>query len=53
MDSLIKEKDIIEDDEEKAILVGSDTRESLEELKELTKLVIFQYLIVFIKVEVK
>ena len=37
IDSLIKEKDIIEDDEEKAILVGSDTRESLEELKELTK----------------
>lgn len=37
VDSLIKEKDIIEDDEEKAILVGSDTRESLEELKELTK----------------
>lgn len=37
VDSLVKEKDIIEDDEEKAILVGSDTRESLEELKELTK----------------
>ena len=37
VDSLIKEKDIIEDDEEKAILIGSDTRESLEELKELTK----------------
>lgn len=37
IDSLAKEKDIIEDDEEKAILVGSDTRESLEELKELTK----------------
>ncbi len=37
MDSLIKEKDIIEDNEEKAILVGSDTKESLEELKELTK----------------
>lgn len=37
IDSLVKEKDIIEDDEEKAILVGSDTRESLEELKELTK----------------
>ncbi|WP_291742125.1 GTPase HflX [Clostridium sp.] len=37
IDSLIKEKDIIEDDEEKAILVGSDTKESLEELKELTK----------------
>ena len=37
IDSLIKEKDVIEDDDEKAILVGSDTRESLEELKELTK----------------
>lgn len=37
IDSLVKEKDIIEDDEEKAILVGSDTMESLEELKELTK----------------
>lgn len=37
IDSLVKEKDIIEDDEEKAILVGSDTRETLEELKELTK----------------
>ncbi len=37
IDSLIKEKDIIEDNEEKAILVGSDTKESLEELKELTK----------------
>ena len=37
IDSLVKEKDIIEDDEEKAILVGSDTRESLEELNELTK----------------
>ena len=37
IDSLVKEKDIIEADEEKAILVGSDTRESLEELKELTK----------------
>ena len=37
IDSLVKEKDIIEDDEEKAILVGSDTRESLEEIKELTK----------------
>ena len=37
IDSLVKEKDIIEDDEENAILVGSDTRESLEELKELTK----------------
>ena len=37
IDSLIKEKDIIEDEGEKAILVGSDTRESLEELRELTK----------------
>lgn len=37
IDSLVKERDIVEDNEEKAILVGSDTRESLEELKELTK----------------
>ena len=37
VDSLIKEKDIVEDEGEKAILVGTDTRESLEELKELTK----------------
>ncbi|MBM7834297.1 GTPase HflX [Clostridium sardiniense] len=36
-ESLIKENDVIEDDGEKAILVGSDTRESLEELAELTK----------------
>lgn len=34
---LIKENDVIEDEGEKAILVGSDTRESLEELAELTK----------------
>lgn len=40
IDSLVKEKDIIEDDEEKAILVGSDTRESLEELKEYHKLLL-------------
>lgn len=37
IESMIKEKDIIEDEGEKAILVGSDTKESLEELKELTK----------------
>ena len=36
-ESLIKENDVIEDEGEKAILVGSDTRESLEELEELTK----------------
>ncbi len=32
---LINENDIIEDDSEKAIIVGSDTKESLVELKEL------------------
>lgn len=37
VESIIKERDIEEDDSEKAILVGSDTKESLEELKELTK----------------
>lgn len=37
IESMIKEKDIIEDEGEKAILVGSDTKESLKELKELTK----------------
>ena len=37
IDSMIKERDIIEDEIESAILVGSDTKESLEELKELTK----------------
>ncbi|MGL5646506.1 MAG: GTPase HflX [Clostridium sp.] len=36
-ESLIKDNDVEENLEEKAILVGSDTRESLEELKELTK----------------
>ncbi len=36
-ESLIKENDVEEDLEEKAILVGSDTKESLEELVELTK----------------
>lgn len=36
-ESLIKENEVEEDLGEKAILVGSDTRESLEELKELTK----------------
>ena len=37
IESLIRERDIIEDDGERAILVGSDTKESLAELKELTK----------------
>ena len=37
IESLIKEREIIEDEREKAILVGSDTKGSLEELKELTK----------------
>lgn len=37
IESLIKEREIVEDEREKAILVGSDTKESLEELKELTK----------------
>lgn len=36
VESLIKERDVIEDEGERAILVGSDTRESLDELKELT-----------------
>ncbi|GAA0085221.1 GTPase HflX [Clostridium sp. CTA-7] len=37
IESIIKEKEIAEDEGEKAILVGSDTKESLEELRELTK----------------
>lgn len=37
IDTLIKNNDIVEDTSEKAILVGSDTRESLLELKELAK----------------
>lgn len=37
VEGLIKEKEIEEDEGERAILVGSDTKESLEELKELTK----------------
>ena len=37
IENLIKTNDVIEDTEEKAILVGSDTKESLEELKELTE----------------
>lgn len=37
IEGLIKEREVIEDEGEKAILVGSDTKESLEELKELTK----------------
>lgn len=35
IEGLIKSSDIVEDNTEKAILVGTDTRESLEELKEL------------------
>lgn len=37
IESLIKDNDVIEDEEEKAILVGSDTRESLDELEELAE----------------
>ncbi|MBN1057786.1 GTPase HflX [Clostridium botulinum] len=37
IENLIKVNDVIEETGEKAILVGSDTRESLEELEELTK----------------
>jgi len=37
IEEAIKTKEIIEDETEKAILVGSDTIESLNELKELTK----------------
>lgn len=37
IENLIRTNDVIEDNEEKAILVGSDTRESLEELRELTE----------------
>ncbi|MBP1889578.1 GTP-binding protein HflX [Clostridium moniliforme] len=37
IENLVKENDVVEDDGEKAILVGSDTRESLDELEELTK----------------
>ncbi len=37
IEKLIKEREVTEDEGEKAILVGSDTKESLEELKELTK----------------
>ncbi|VYU03780.1 GTPase HflX [Clostridium tertium] len=37
IEGLIKEKEITEEQGEKAILVGSDTKESLEELRELTK----------------
>ncbi len=37
VESLIKENEVIEDDTEKAIIVGSDTRESLEELRELAE----------------
>ena len=37
VESLIKENEVVEDDTEKAIIVGSDTRESLEELRELAE----------------
>ncbi|AOR23049.1 GTPase HflX [Clostridium taeniosporum] len=37
IENLIKTNEIIEETGEKAILVGSDTKESLEELEELTK----------------
>ena len=37
IESLIKQSDVVEDNSEKAILVGTDTQESLVELKELTK----------------
>ena len=37
LENLIKDNEIEEDTEEKAIIVGSDTRESLEELRELAK----------------
>lgn len=35
VESLLRESEIVEDDTEKAIIVGSDTRESLDELAEL------------------
>ena len=37
VENLIKINDVIEDTQDKAILVGSDTKESLEELKELAE----------------
>jgi len=37
IENLIKTNDVIEETEEKAILVGSDTKESLEELQELSE----------------
>lgn len=37
IENLIKVNDVVEEIGEKAILVGSDTRESLDELEELTK----------------
>ncbi|BCZ45226.1 GTPase HflX [Clostridium gelidum] len=37
IENLIKNNDVIEETEEKAILVGSDTKESLEELQELSE----------------
>jgi GTPase len=37
VENLIKINDVIEDTQEKAILVGSDTKESLDELKELAE----------------
>lgn len=35
VESLIKDNEVVEDNSERAILVGSDTKESLEELREL------------------
>jgi len=37
IENLIKTNDVIEETEEKSILVGSDTKESLEELQELSE----------------
>jgi GTP-binding protein HflX len=37
IENLIRTNDVIEETQEKAILVGSDTKESLEELKELAE----------------
>lgn len=37
IENLIKNNDVIEETEEKAILVGSDTKESLDELQELSE----------------
>lgn len=37
IDKILKESDIADDDSEKAIIVGTDTEESLDELEELAK----------------